>query len=112
MFNSFLSQVEDGTLTEEEFEILAQVLDGEMDINDLAQTDADSGIQRSEGFLAAINRMKDSAMSTMQTLGKSMSKGVTNLAAACTNCMGNATAGLKTMLGGGSGVNRTTEDRF
>ena len=42
MYNDFLAQAEDGEITPEEFEILAQCLDGELDFNDFAQSDTKS----------------------------------------------------------------------
>ena len=94
MFNDFFMQVEDGEITPEEFQILAQMLDGEIDFNDFAQTDAEGQPKRSEGFLAAVNRIKDSALGQLKSFGQKALNGVTAGAQAmantvsgiCTNC--------------------------
>ena len=71
MKNSWAAQVDEGSISAEEFNILAQCLDGDLDPKDFAQTET----HRSEGFLAGINTITNECVGGMCNLGKNCMNG-------------------------------------
>ena len=97
MFNSWLVQVQEGKITQDELETLAQCLDGELDVNDLSQ------IGRSEGFLDSVNRIKDSAIGGLTSMGNAVQSGCKSCAQNVANTMTGAANTFSTMLTGNKG---------
>ena len=122
LYADFAAQFDNGTISDEEFGILSQCLDGELDFNEFAQNEHDHFAQsdsnnkseaepKSEGFMAAIGKMQQSALGQLHTFGEKAVKSVTSGAQACADAVGNCAKGALNWLPGASMATQKPADK-